>query len=222
MRVNDPYCCCLRWTTEEPTDVEILDGHRRYLRCSGMGCGRFTRARCPGRIFRRHSPRAPMLAKAPDVPAPGINDVVRERRAVSADMAMRPARHFAGDARSGLVCIRPTIFGGGGADQQELFGPRASAPQQLVWATVSELGRLHNDFVNDQTRLHRRVPRHDRQPRPHPHERLGQVPGDRPVLVGRSQAPAGMALAIHSLVGGAVRLGGAGRRTNAGGRRRPD
>ena len=42
------------------------------------------------------------LAKALHVPAPRINDVVRERRGVSADTAMRLARYFGGDARSWL------------------------------------------------------------------------------------------------------------------------
>ena len=36
------------------------------------------------------------------MPAPRINDVVRERRGVSADTAMRLARYFGGDARSWL------------------------------------------------------------------------------------------------------------------------
>ena len=42
------------------------------------------------------------LAKRLRVPAPRINDVVRERRGVSADTAMRLARYFGGDARSWL------------------------------------------------------------------------------------------------------------------------
>jgi addiction module HigA family antidote len=42
------------------------------------------------------------LAKALRVPAPRINDVVRRRRRVSADTAMRLARYFGGDARSWL------------------------------------------------------------------------------------------------------------------------
>ena len=42
------------------------------------------------------------LAKALNVPAPRINDIVRERRGVSADSAMRLARYFGGDARSWL------------------------------------------------------------------------------------------------------------------------
>lgn len=42
------------------------------------------------------------LARALRVPAPRINDIVRERRGVSADTAMRLARYFGGDARSWL------------------------------------------------------------------------------------------------------------------------
>jgi len=40
------------------------------------------------------------LSKALHVPTPRINDIVRERRGVSADTAMRLARYFGGDARS--------------------------------------------------------------------------------------------------------------------------
>jgi addiction module HigA family antidote len=42
------------------------------------------------------------LAKALSVPATRINDIVRERRAINADTAMRLARYFGGDARSWL------------------------------------------------------------------------------------------------------------------------
>ena len=40
------------------------------------------------------------LAKALHVPTPRINDVVRERRGITADTAMRLARYFGGDAQS--------------------------------------------------------------------------------------------------------------------------
>jgi len=40
------------------------------------------------------------LAKALHVPPPRINDIIRQRRGVTADTAMRLARHFGGDARS--------------------------------------------------------------------------------------------------------------------------
>jgi len=42
------------------------------------------------------------LAKALHVPAPRINDIVLERRGITADTAMRLARYFGGDAQSWL------------------------------------------------------------------------------------------------------------------------
>ena len=42
---------------------------------------------------------ATALARALHVPPPRVNDIVRQRRGVSADTAMRLARHFGGDAR---------------------------------------------------------------------------------------------------------------------------
>lgn len=42
------------------------------------------------------------LATALRVPATRINDIVRERRAVTADTALRLARYFGGDAQSWL------------------------------------------------------------------------------------------------------------------------
>jgi addiction module HigA family antidote len=61
----------------------------------------------PGEVLREDflaplSMSANALAKALSVPAPRINDVVRERRGVTADTAMRLARYFGGDARSWL------------------------------------------------------------------------------------------------------------------------
>ena len=61
----------------------------------------------PGEVLREDfliplGMSANALAKALNVPAPRINDVVRERRGVSADTAMRLARYFGGDARSWL------------------------------------------------------------------------------------------------------------------------
>ena len=43
------------------------------------------------------------LATALRVPATRINDIVRERRAVTADTALRLARYFGGDAQSWLT-----------------------------------------------------------------------------------------------------------------------
>ncbi len=61
----------------------------------------------PGEILREDflvplGMSANALAKALNVPAPRVNDIVRERRGVSADTAMRLARYFGGDAGSWL------------------------------------------------------------------------------------------------------------------------
>ena len=61
----------------------------------------------PGEVLREDFLKplgitANALAKALNVPAPRINEVVRERRGISADTAMRLARYFGGDARSWL------------------------------------------------------------------------------------------------------------------------
>lgn len=59
----------------------------------------------PGEVLREDFLKpsgltANALAKALHVPAPRINDIVRERRGISADTAMRLARYFGGDAHS--------------------------------------------------------------------------------------------------------------------------
>jgi antitoxin HigA-1 len=61
----------------------------------------------PGEVLREDYLKplgmsANALSKALSVPAPWINEVVRERRGISADTAMRLARYFGGDARSWL------------------------------------------------------------------------------------------------------------------------
>jgi len=61
----------------------------------------------PGEVLREDflkplAMSANALAKALSVPAPRVNDVIRERRGISADTAMRLARYFGGDARSWL------------------------------------------------------------------------------------------------------------------------
>ena len=66
-----------------------------------------TRPVHPGEVLREDylvplGLSANALAKALNVPSPRINDIVRERRAVTADTAMRLARYFGGDARSWL------------------------------------------------------------------------------------------------------------------------
>jgi addiction module HigA family antidote len=61
----------------------------------------------PGEILREEylipmSLSARALALALRVPPARVNDIVRERRGITADTAMRLARHFGGDARSWL------------------------------------------------------------------------------------------------------------------------
>ena len=61
----------------------------------------------PGEVLREDylvplEMSANALAKALNVPAPRVNDIVRERRGVSADTAMRLARYCGGDARCSL------------------------------------------------------------------------------------------------------------------------
>jgi len=62
----------------------------------------------PGEILREDylvplEMSANALSKALHVPAPRINDIVRERRGITADTAMRLTRYFGGDARSWLI-----------------------------------------------------------------------------------------------------------------------
>lgn len=61
----------------------------------------------PGEILREDflvplEMSANALSKALHVPPPRINDIVRERRGITADTAMRLARYFGGDPRSWL------------------------------------------------------------------------------------------------------------------------
>ena len=59
----------------------------------------------PGEILREDflvplGMSANALATALRVPAPRINDIARERRAITPDTALRLARYFGGDAQS--------------------------------------------------------------------------------------------------------------------------
>ena len=61
----------------------------------------------PGEVLREDyleplNMSANALAVALRIPAPRINDVVRERRSVSPDTALRLSRFFGGDAQSWL------------------------------------------------------------------------------------------------------------------------
>jgi addiction module HigA family antidote len=85
--------------------VLLLNVARRDLKAAMSKNG--MRPVHPGEVLREDylmplGLTASALAKALNVPAPRINDTVRERRGVNADTAMRLARYFGGDARSWL------------------------------------------------------------------------------------------------------------------------
>src|SRR5579864_1519172 len=80
---------------------------RLPLRTSVMTFKNGMRPVHPGEVLREDFLRpaglsANGLAKALRVPTPRINDIVRERRGITADTAMRLARYFGGDAQSWL------------------------------------------------------------------------------------------------------------------------
>ena len=61
----------------------------------------------PGEILREEylaplSMAAHALSQALHIPASRVNDIVRERRGITVDTAMRLARYFGGDAQSWL------------------------------------------------------------------------------------------------------------------------
>lgn len=61
----------------------------------------------PGEILREEylaplSMTAHALSQALHIPASRVNDIVRERRGITVDTAMRLARYFGGDAQSWL------------------------------------------------------------------------------------------------------------------------
>jgi addiction module HigA family antidote len=65
------------------------------------------RAIHPGEILREEylaplEMSASALARELRVPAPRVNDIVREKRGVTPDTALRLARYFGGDAQSWL------------------------------------------------------------------------------------------------------------------------
>lgn len=93
----------LVWHDDRVTDVEIVDHHwegRTMIR-NGM------RPVHPGEVLREDylvplGMSANALAAALRVTPSRINDIVRERRGVTADTALRLARYFGGDAQSWL------------------------------------------------------------------------------------------------------------------------
>jgi addiction module HigA family antidote len=91
----------------------------------------------PGEILREDYLKelgmsANALARALNVPAPRINDIVRERRGITADTALRLARYFGGDARSWMNLqtayeLRTTEIAAGKNIEKEITAkPRAA------------------------------------------------------------------------------------------------
>lgn len=73
------------------------------------------RAVHPGEVLREDyllplNMSANALAQALRVTPARINEIVREKRGVTADTALRLARYFGGDAQAGLTCRRYTTL----------------------------------------------------------------------------------------------------------------
>ena len=89
----------------------------------------------PGEILREDFLKplgmsAHALAVALKVPAPCINDIVRERRAVTPDTAMRLTRYFGGDAQSWMnlqAAYEISRVKAEHADEIALIKPRAAS-----------------------------------------------------------------------------------------------
>jgi addiction module HigA family antidote len=101
IRINDRWRVCIRWEDGDARDVEIVDYHWGGKTMAGNKM----RPIHPGEILREEymSPlglSANSLARALGVTPARINDIVRERRGITADTALRLARYFGTDARS--------------------------------------------------------------------------------------------------------------------------
>jgi addiction module HigA family antidote len=101
IRINDQWRLCFTWMAAGPEQVEIVDYHWRGNIMVRNG----TRPIHRGETLREDFPKplgmsAHALAMALRVPAPRINDIVRERRSITPDTAMRLARYFGGEAQS--------------------------------------------------------------------------------------------------------------------------
>jgi antitoxin HigA-1 len=111
IRINDQWRVCFRFADGNAFDVEIVDYHLRGekmgidrnqlegLDVGDVATGERLSPIHPGEILREEflvplGMTGHALAIALQVPAPRINDIVRERRAVTADTALRLAKYF--------------------------------------------------------------------------------------------------------------------------------
>jgi len=95
-RINDQWRICFAWQNSDSHHVEIVDYH--YSRSFAMTRNGM-RPIHPGEILREEflnplGMTAHALAVLLKVPATRINDIVRERRTISPDTALRLARYF--------------------------------------------------------------------------------------------------------------------------------
>jgi addiction module HigA family antidote len=101
IRINDQWRVCFRWEDGNAWNVEIVDYHWGGTDVVRNGM----RPIHPGEILREEymlplGLSANALARALGVTPARINDIVRGRRGVTADTALRLARYFGTDARS--------------------------------------------------------------------------------------------------------------------------
>ena len=95
----------------------------------------------PGEILRKDYLRplnlsAHALAKCLHVPASRINDIVLERRGITADTALRLSRYFGGDAQSWLNLQTTFDLRTAELNQELQSAIMAVQPMQLETATV--------------------------------------------------------------------------------------
>jgi addiction module HigA family antidote len=91
--VKDQWRNCFRWEDQDAFCVELVDYHRRKMKTNPLPPIH------PGEILREEfiKPRGlsqNALARALNVPPRRVNEIVLEKRGISADTALRLARYF--------------------------------------------------------------------------------------------------------------------------------
>jgi antitoxin HigA-1 len=92
IRINDQWRICFRWGAKGPEDVAIVDYHRKRLVMARLRTH-------PGEILSEEfliplGLSARRLAGEMDVPPNRVSEIVRGRRDVTADTAIRLSRRF--------------------------------------------------------------------------------------------------------------------------------
>jgi len=141
IRINDQYRICFIWRGHDAHDVEITDYQQAFEVMKYMARESIVRKGTPnwrvhpGAILREEflkplgmSPYE--LAKRLRVPVPRVNDIVLERRGISADTAVRLSRFFGTADQFWLSLQAAYEIGGVKAELGEeiaLIKPRASS-----------------------------------------------------------------------------------------------